>query len=80
MRIVTWFTLVIAIVALLCSITAYRETCRQTDRIDEGETAMYANVDEAMTSVANSFKLNRLDYNLHWRTKNGTEVRVGVFK
>lgn len=77
---IRYLTLGIAIIALTFSIIACVAIHQQMNRIDEAETATYANVDEAMSSVADSFKLNRLDYNLHWRTKNGVEVRVGVFK
>lgn len=80
MRIVTWFTLIIAIVALFISIIACKAVYQQANRIDEAETAFYASLDEAMTSVADSFKLNRLDYCLQWETKNGAKVRVGVFR
>lgn len=80
MRIVTWFTLMIAIAALFCGITAHRENSQLEDRIDRVETAMYANIDEAISSVADSFKMNKLDFNLQWRTKNGLKAEVGVFK
>lgn len=79
MNFLRWLTLWTAMIALLLSIIACIAIRQQMNRIDEVETAMYANVDEAMTSVADSFKLNRLDYSLEWRTRDGAKAQVGVF-
>ena len=73
-------TLWLAMIALLFSIVACVAIRQQTSEVEEVEAAMYANVDEAMTSVAESFELNRLDYSLQWRTKNGGISMIGVFR
>lgn len=80
MKVVKWLALGIAIIALIFGVTAYKETCQLTGEVKEAKTAMYANVDEAMRSVADSFKLNRLDFNLQWKVENGFRVKVGVFR
>lgn len=78
--ILKWLTLLIATAALIFSIVACVAINRLTSEVEEVEAAMYANVDEAMRSVADSFKLNRLDYSLQWRTKNGGISMIGVFR
>lgn len=78
--ILKWLTLMIALIALTISIVACIAIHRLTSEVEEVEAAMYANVDEAMNSVADSFKLNRLDFSLEWRTKNGAKALIGVFR
>lgn len=80
MKALKWLTFLVATAALIFSIVACIAIHRLTGEVEEVEAAMYANVDEAMNSVADSFKLNRLDYSLEWRTKNGGIAMIGVFR
>jgi len=77
---IKWLALGMAIIALTFSIFALRETYLLGNEVEEVKTATYSSLDKAMSSVADSFKLNRLNYNLHWRTLNGSKTEVGAIR
>ena len=73
-------TLVIALAALIVGSVAIHEVNQLERKLEETHADVCINSDEAMRSIADSFKMNRLDYNITWTTPEGSNVLAGAFK
>lgn len=73
-------TLSIAIAALIVGRVAIHKVNQVERMIEEAQADVCINSDEAMRSIADSFKMNRLDYNITWTTPEGVTVLAGRFK
>lgn len=78
--VVVFLTLGLALAALIvCSVAMMR--VNQLERmLEETHADVCINSDEAMRSIADSFKMNRLDYSITWTTPEGSNVLAGAFK
>lgn len=80
MKVINWLTLGVALAALVLGIMAYTGVHQLGDRLEETTRNVCIDADEAMESIANSFKMNHLDFDLEWTTPEGYRVRVGTFR
>jgi len=78
--VILFVTLAVAAGALIAGSLALRGIGQLEKRIEEANANVCLDCDEAMRSIADSFKANRLDYSLTWTTPEGTTVIAGAFK
>ncbi len=71
-------TLVMATLALILGVAALIIAVGKPSEVEVANGKYCVDCDEVMRSIADSFRMNRLDYELHWSTPGKVHALYGV--